>query len=424
MNCKNCNNALPSDAKFCNKCGSEVKTNPTENNEATITTPTDSTPVENTGAIIKCGNCGYIGAGENNRSLGAKILAWICVVFAPLITILYFVATHKYRCPKCKSTFLGIKNKEGVFAGQRGGATRWVFIIIIIFVGIAIIGILSSVVLASLNTARQKGADASIKANLSSLRVQGVLYEDSNKSYTGFCDDSKATDSLKSASKSASLSQSESNYVCNDSSSGWAASVPLRGGGYWCVDSSESDPRAIDTELTTQVSCSGGSSYNGTNTTSSSVNWSTYTSSKDGFSILFPKTPTLDSKSGIPVDDTDPTFTYSWHNYQAEDSNSTFFVFKYIYSGEGLNVEDPDKVLKAYLSVVANSENGHQILSSSFTYVNSYRALDFLVKAGTENIKGRFVLVDNTPYLIMMDYFPVNYDADTYNKFIGSFKVI
>lgn len=262
MNCKHCNNILPSDAKFCNKCGSEIKANPSEEHVATTTMPTDSTPVENTeGAIIKCGNCGYIGLGEKNRSLAAKILAWICVVFAPLITILYFVATHKYRCPKCKSTFLGVKNKEEVFAGQMGGATRWVFIIIIIFVGIAIIGILASVVLASLNTARQKGADASVKANMASLRVEGVLYEDGNKSYTGFCDDLRAVNSLKLASKSASLSQSESNYICNDSSSSWAASVPLRGGGYWCVDSSEGDPVAINTELTTQVSCSGDSDY-------------------------------------------------------------------------------------------------------------------------------------------------------------------
>ncbi len=426
MNCKNCDNQLPSGAKFCNKCGTPVKDGSHENHAtaAAVAMPSDSAPIENSGvAIVKCGNCAYIGPGEKNRSLGAKILAWVCVCFAPLITILYFVATHKYRCPKCKSTFLGVKNKEGVFAGQMGGATRWVFIIVILLVGIAIIGILSSVVLASLNTARQKGADASVKANLSSLRVEGVLYEDTNKSYVGFCDDFRATNSLKSASKSASLSQSETNYVCNDSSSAWAASVPLRGGGYWCVDSSESDPKAIDTELTTQVSCAGGSSYSGSNTTSSSVKWSTYTSSKDGFSILFPRTPTLDSKSGIPVDDSDPTFTYSWHSYQAEDNNSTFFVFKYIYSG-GLDVEDPDKVLKAYLNVVANSENGHKILSSSFTYVDSHRALDFLVKAGDENIKGRFVLVDDTPYMIMMDYFPVNYDADTYNKFINSFKVI
>lgn len=426
MTCKNCGNELPEGAKFCNKCGTEAKTHTHEGaTAAAIAVPLDSAPIVEKGeAIVKCGNCNYIGPGEKNRSLAATILAWLCVCFAPMITIIYFLATHKYRCPKCKSTFLGIKNKDGVFAGQRGGAARGVMIIIVLLVGIAIIGILSSVVLASLNTARQKGADASVKASLASLRAEGALYEDSNSTSKGFCDDTRAVTSLKAASKSASLSQSETNYVCNDTASGWAASVPLRSGGYWCVDSSENSPGAIDTELTTQTSCSGSNSYSGTNTTSASVKWSTYTSAKDGFSILFPATPVLDSKSGIPVDDTDPSFTYSWHSYQAQDNSSSFFVFKYIYSGEGLNVEDPDKVLKAYLNVVANSDNGHKILSSSFTYVNSHRALDFLVSAGKENIKGRFVLVDNTPYMIMMDYFPVNYDADTYSKFINSFKVI
>lgn len=423
MNCKSCNNVLPDNAKFCNKCGSEVTVSSSENNDATIAMPIDSTTVESTGAIIKCGNCGYIGAGEKNRSLGAQIIAWICVLFVPLITILYFVATHKYRCPKCKSTFLGIKNKEGVFTGQMGGTTRWILIVIIVFFGIAVIGILSSVIFVSLNTARQKSADASVKANFASLRLQGALYEDANanKSYMGFCNDSKATGFLKLASKSASLNQSESNYVCNDSSFGWAASVPLRGGGYWCADSSENDSRKIDTEITTQISCLGGS---GTNMTSNNVNWSTYIASKEGFSILLPKTPTLDSESDI-VDDADPTATYSWHSYKSNDDISAFFVYKYAYSGSSLDVEDPDKVLKAYLNSWVNPKEGNQILSSSLTYVNTYRALDFLIKAGAENnIKGRFILVGKTLYLIMMDYFPVNYDTDTYNKFINSFKVI
>lgn len=424
MNCKHCDNKLANDAKFCNKCGSKVRVNIQDGHASVAVDSTDSPLIESNGvAIIKCGNCGYIGPGEKNRSLVAKILAWICVAFAPMITILYFVATHKYRCPKCKSTFLGIKNKYGVFVGQRGGATQWIFIIIILLVGIAIIGILSSVILASLNSARQKGSDVYIKTNLESLRVEGFLYEDINKSYTGFCDDLKTVNILKSASKSSSLSQSESNYVCNDSSSGWAASVPLREGGYWCADSSENIPNGIDIDLGSQISCSSANNHSRTNTTSNSINWSIYTSSKDGFSILFPKTPTLDSKSNIPVNDSNSTFTYTWHSYQTEDNYSSFIVYKYIYSN-GLNVEDPDKLLRAYLSVIANPDNGHQVLSSNFTYVNSYRALDFLIKAGNENIKGRFVLVGDTPYMIMMDYFPINYDADIYNKFINSFKVI
>ena len=57
------------------------------------------------------------------------------------------------------------------------------FTLIELLVVIAIIGILSSVVLASLNTARAKGADAAVKANMSNMRAQAELYFSDNNKY-------------------------------------------------------------------------------------------------------------------------------------------------------------------------------------------------------------------------------------------------
>src|SRR5689334_14932253 len=57
------------------------------------------------------------------------------------------------------------------------------FTLIELLVVIAIIGILSSVVLASLNSARNKGADSAIKSNLANLRAQGEIYYDTNGRY-------------------------------------------------------------------------------------------------------------------------------------------------------------------------------------------------------------------------------------------------
>ncbi len=57
------------------------------------------------------------------------------------------------------------------------------FTLIELLVVIAIIGILSAVVLASLNTARSKGNDASVKANLDTIRTQSAIYYDTNSNY-------------------------------------------------------------------------------------------------------------------------------------------------------------------------------------------------------------------------------------------------
>lgn len=154
MYCENCGTKIEEGAQFCQNCG---KPTSAETKSSVINNGIENSKLESS-ATIKCGSCGYVGAPEKARNPFFVVLAWLCVVFAPLITIIYFVATHKYRCPKCKSTFLGIKNKEGAFVGQRGNNALGIFLVIL--VAIAIIGILSSVVLASLNAAREKAREA------------------------------------------------------------------------------------------------------------------------------------------------------------------------------------------------------------------------------------------------------------------------
>ncbi|MEK7115731.1 MAG: type II secretion system protein, partial [Patescibacteria group bacterium] len=59
------------------------------------------------------------------------------------------------------------------------------FTLIELLVVIAIIGILSSIVLASLNSARAKGTDAAIKSTLAQIRTQASLYYDNNSQSFG-----------------------------------------------------------------------------------------------------------------------------------------------------------------------------------------------------------------------------------------------
>lgn len=256
MYCKNCGAKNEDNARFCEGCGTKIQagteSNPTGEVGATQISSDSATPSNVTEdksvAVIKCGNCGYIGPGEPARNMISKILAWICVVFAPLITIIYFVATHKYKCPKCGSTFLGIKNKKGEFTKGQSTASRVVIIIVAVFIGIAIIGILSVVVLASLNTARTKGNDAAIQSDLSTIQVQAEIY------YGGIGSNSygrnmygSATTCTKGMFSNGVISEAivaadnangPGNVYCFANGFSYLVQADLASDGSWCIDSS------------------------------------------------------------------------------------------------------------------------------------------------------------------------------------------
>lgn len=126
------------------------------------------------------------------------------------------------------------------------------FTLIELLVVIAIIGILSSVVLASLNTARGKGADAAIKSNLANIRAQAEIVYDTNipNQYgsathaLGTCTNTANTipgdptifAAITAAKSAAGVTNTDR---CFSNATVWAVAVPLKTNPAlgWCVDS-------------------------------------------------------------------------------------------------------------------------------------------------------------------------------------------
>ena len=115
------------------------------------------------------------------------------------------------------------------------------FTLIELLVVIAIIGILSSVVLASLNTARGKGADAAIKSSINNARAQAELFYDSNsQSYLGVCAAASSANPGGIATMvTGATTAGGSNVKCGDAATGWAFEAQLKGDNtkWYCVDS-------------------------------------------------------------------------------------------------------------------------------------------------------------------------------------------
>ena len=112
------------------------------------------------------------------------------------------------------------------------------FTLIELLVVIAIIGILSSVVLASLNTARDKGSNAAVKANLSNARAQAELYYDDHSNSYEVTD---GVDSVCITSDGIDASVEAAGATCTDTATTWLAYVTLDGiasgdASVFCVD--------------------------------------------------------------------------------------------------------------------------------------------------------------------------------------------
>jgi len=128
------------------------------------------------------------------------------------------------------------------------------FTLIELLVVIAIIGILASIVVASLNSARSKGNRAAVKGNLASLQAQSALYyDDNNASYgtaitahSGVCDDVNTlfTDTtvaaaLVSAKAAGFVDTSQPICAIGVNGQSWAVSMAYKDviTESWCTDS-------------------------------------------------------------------------------------------------------------------------------------------------------------------------------------------
>lgn len=142
------------------------------------------------------------------------------------------------------------------------------FTLIELLVVIAIIGILSSVVLASLNTARARGSDAAVKADLAGARAAAELYFDTNSGYGTYSFSSTACSTgtpggvigdtnVQAQIDDAYTKNGSLEGKCGASASAYVIAMPLKSDSTkgWCIDNTGNSRQITMSNLSALGAC-------------------------------------------------------------------------------------------------------------------------------------------------------------------------
>lgn len=313
-------------------------------------------------------------------------------------------------------------------ANQKSG--NKIFIVIIgVVVGIAVLGLLASVVLLSLNSARAKSRDAKRYADVTQMSAALELYRVDNDEYPELLSmlapkymvnipqaPTPADGTCSSVTNTYEYSNPEPNYYELSFCIGGVTSNISQGEHIMTPDGMDKtrDSSPANTKSEEKLH-----EKEQKNTPPPAIHsWKTFTPTDSLFTVKLPTTPessTETQESG--------SISVKTTIYISEVSNTIAYLVGVYQFTPVQTINNPDTVLKESLNGVVASHADNKLVSSKFGYFGAYRSLDFTITQGTIYLKGKLIVTKDTEYSLLHTYVAETYNQTDYDTFISSFKI-
>jgi hypothetical protein len=160
----------------------------------------------------------------------------------------------------------------------------------------------------------------------------------------------------------------------------------------------------------------------GLDTKISNSGWTQYYSMTRGFSVSFPSEPQQESKQ-LEVPDTGKVLNYE--EISSQQTKDVLYSVSYMELPSKWRWAGANRLLKGALDLLVKyAPESFEVLEREIILYQNHKALDFRLKRADNEVRGRFILVDNTLYKLTVVYpSSLNKEVENGDLFLDSFDL-
>ena len=148
--------------------------------------------------------------------------------------------------------------------------------------------------------------------------------------------------------------------------------------------------------------------------------WVDYTSNDRGFRVLLPQSPE-EISTVLPVPSHNLTLKYD--ELKSYQTKKVYYSISYMDLPKKWKLAGSSRLLNGALDLIMKHTSGSELLFKTITKHKNFRALDFHLTQGKEEVQGRLILVGMTLYRLTVVYPPDLAHQLKQDEFLNSFEV-